>query len=244
MDGTTRIEDGESDDAADRSVVLQFRESASSTLEEISDRTPDRVASTPYREVAERRVDALPVTEGFVVGAGAFVFSYVLTVVTTASAHAGSESGETPGVLTAAAWSFLGNLGVGIEQGGNVPFGVDVSSMAFFHPVMALVTVAVAAAAGYLLVRYTGADNVGSAVRTSVLIATGYVVCAPILALLASWSPQTGPPVSVAVTDAVLYVGVFVPVAFGIVGGLAAIWPEPIDRAVDLIDRVVARITG
>lgn len=236
--------EGLSDKVPDRSAVGRYRESARDRVDGLSVEAPDRATATRYRESAERRIETLPVKEGFVFGAGAFLFSYVLALVTTASVQAGTSlaSSETPGVLTAAAWSLLVNLGVGLEQGGQAVSGSDVSGAAIFDPVMALVLVGVVAAAGYLLVRYTGADDVESAVKTSVLVATGYVVFAPLLALLATWTPQTGPPVSPAVLEAVFYAGVLVPAVFGVGGGLAATWPEPVDWTIDLIDRAVERI--
>lgn len=236
--------DGVSDRVPNRSSVAGYRAAASSRVDDLSIEVPDRAAAAEYRESAERRIDDMPIKEGFVFGVGAFLFSYVLTLVATASVHAGLETGEAPGVLTDAAGSLLVNLGVGLEQGGQTVSGAEVPGATVgFDPVMALVTVGVVAAAGYLLVKYTGADDLRSAVTTSALIATGYVVLAPLVALFATWSPETGAPISPSTVDALLYAGILVPAVFGIVGGLAATWPEPIDWVLEQIDRLVARVT-
>lgn len=211
-----------------------------SQLEYEEEQTDGQVPERPA-DTADGESD-LPLKEGAVFGAAAFLLSYAVTwamTVTTFAANAVDTSGDVPGTLTVAGWSLLANLGSSIEMDGEaVSIGRELGAAnPAGYSTMIVLTFLVIVAAGFALARYDGADDLESAAKSAVLIVPGYLVLALLFAVATSWESDANIEFAVATGDAVLYSGILFPALFGLIGGLLAVWPAPVDRVMAQIDQ-------
>lgn len=182
--------------------------------------------------------DDLPLYEGAIFGAGAFVVGYLtmlMLVLSRLSATGTELESQDPGSWKVAIWMFLGHQGVGLEADGEVVPIAEVgqlgaNSILYFVPLVALV------AAGYGIVKYVDGDSLEDNLKAAALIAPGYLVLSLVFALLAGHEYTDAEiSVSLVTADAILYAGVLYPVVFGMIGALLASWPRPVDRILDAV---------
>ncbi|MFC4540674.1 hypothetical protein ACFO5R_01880 [Halosolutus amylolyticus] len=210
-----------------------------SQLEYEEEQTDGQSAERPAA-TAESGTD-LPLKEGAVFGAAAFLLSYAVTwamTVTTFAASAVDTSGDVPGTFTVAGWSLLANLGSAVEMEGEpISIGSELGAASpAGYSTMIVLTFLIIVAAGFALARYEGAEDLESAAKSAVLVVPGYLVLALLVAVATSWESNANIEFAVATGDAVLYSGILFPALFGLIGGLLAVWPAPVDRVMAQID--------
>lgn len=235
-----------SDSTAQRSTATQT-ESATDT----SERAPSTESPSDREPTAERTATAkgagtdLPLKQGGIFGAGAFLLSYLGTLMVV---YGALSAGGVVADNTASAWqisgmALLSSLGVTVRAGEDPTSLLTASGLSANHvilliavPVITVGTAAALTAAGYGLVRYTDTDTLAGSVKTSLLLVPGWLVLTLVMAVLSSWESSAGTSYSVATGEAFLFAGLLFPALFGLVGGLLARWPEPVDEAMAKID--------
>lgn len=182
----------------------------------------------------------LPLRVGGLFGVGAFLLSYVgtLMVVYGALSAGGGAAEETAAGWQISGMALLSSLGAELQAGGDATSLIGASGLGADHvilliavPVITVGAAAVVTATGYGLVGYTetDGDTLEDALKTALLVVPGWLVLTLVTAVLAGWEDGGGTSYGVATGEAFLFAGLLFPALFALLGGALARWPEPVD---------------
>ena len=176
-------------------------------------------------------LEDLPILGGIVAGGAAYAITLLFVIAAAFGAPRstiGEQADEYPHFLLEAIWSIYLTFGVEIRHGGEPISATDLMiNWSWMNlaasPVFVIAIFGTILVAGYAAAQYADTDSVRRATMASVLVAVPYLVAAPIVATVATWTTPDGGSVALSTTDAVLYGGLIWPVAFAVAGGLLAV---------------------